>query len=153
MKLGSLSQRLATGVVLTLVLSFHPITAQAGDEVKTAVIANPSVVNEALSEQEVQNAFLGKKTQWNDGNSLTLVTIDNEAIHESFLRQFIKKTPSQFRIFWKKMEFTGKGVSPREMGTEEDVIEFVKKTEGAVGYVSLDKARTSGCKILAQHGE
>lgn len=150
---GILHQRLGSSVTLALVIALHSLTALAGDDIRTALIAHPSVVNDQLDDQEVQNAYLGKKTQWNDGKSMTLVTLNNETIHESFLRHFIKKTPSQFRLFWKKMEFTGKGVSPRELDTEDEVIEFVKTTQGAVAYVSAEKASSAGCKILAIHGE
>lgn len=138
---------------VALALLALPGRTMAGDDVPTVVIANPAVADATLTDKEVQNAYLGKKTQWRDGRGMSLVTTSDNRVHESFLKRFIKKTPSQFRIFWKRMEFTGQGVTPRELATEEDVITHVKNTDGAMGYVSADKAAASGCKILAQYGE
>jgi ABC-type phosphate transport system substrate-binding protein len=150
---GLVRIRLSLAAALALATAFHCLPAQAGDDVRASLIANPAVVNASLTDQEVQNIYLGKKTQWDDGKSITVVTTGNDLLHEAFLKRFIKKTPSQFRIFWKKMEFTGTGTTPNEIATEDAVIEFVKKTEGAMGYVSSEKAAASGCKVLTQQAE
>lgn len=123
-----------------------------GDDTHPAIIAHPAVPEETLTDHEVRNAFLGKKTKWSNGEPLVLVTIKDEPVHEAFLRRFINKTPTRFRLYWKSLAFTGKAPTPIALPDEQAVIDYVTNTKGAVGYISLGKAKAAGCKILANHG-
>jgi hypothetical protein len=46
------------------------------------------------------------------------------------------------------MVFTGKGIPPKSFDTEAELVDFVKTTPGAVGYVS-PRTDVTGVKILA----
>lgn len=110
-----------------------PVLCAAGGVV---VIGNPSVPASALSKQDVGNIFLGNKTVWDDGSKITFVIQKDSAGHETFLKEYISKTPAQFANYWKKQVFTGKGSSPQSLQSDEEMIKFVSETKGAVGYVS-----------------
>jgi len=60
----------------------------------------------------------------------------------------VKRTPEQYRRFWKKEEITGKGRRPVSFKVEKDMIEYVANTSGAIGYVSA-AAPTDGVKVLS----
>ena len=114
------------------------------------IIANKSVSDKTLSKDEAKDIFLGKKTKWSDGKPIHFVIVKDPAIHESFLRDFINKTPSQFDSFWKNLIFTGKGRAPTSMGSAAEVVKFVTETEGAVGYVDDKSAGGSVTTVTVQ---
>ena len=48
---------------------------------------------------------------------------------------------------WQRLIFSGKGVPPSELAGEREVVSFVKRTAGAIGYVS-ESAAVEGVKAL-----
>ena len=129
---------LATRVVLAcIVLSapgvFAALSAHAAADVLTVV--NDSVPEESLSADAVQEIFLGRKTRWSDGQKIVPATLKQGQAHEDFLKGYIRKTPHQFRDYWRRLVFTGRGSAPDVFDFPEDLVEFVKKTPGAIGYL------------------
>lgn len=127
---------------------FHPSgggTCARAQEV--VIIANSSVGDSELSQQAVKDMFLGDRSRWGDNDKVALATLKEGVVHDQFLGSFIKKTSSQFSTYWKKQVFTGKGKMPSSFGSEGDLVEFVGKTDGAIGYVGAG-APNSGIKVI-----
>ena len=126
---------------LILLLSFN-VKAQYKVIVNTA---NP--VSE-LTKKEVSDYFLKKKKKWaNKSNVIPIDLNSKSAVRSAFSKDVHHKNTSQVRAYWQQMIFAGRGTPPREVQSEEDVISYVKKYKGAIGYVS-DSADTSGVKVL-----
>ena len=121
-------------IVFIMVLGIIPAVCLAGDVV---VIANPSVYETTLSKKDICNIYLGEKTTWNDSSKITFVVLTGDT-HDTFLKSFVNKTEAQFNTFWKKQVFTGKGSPPKELNSDQAMVEFVAQTRGAIGYVSAD---------------
>jgi ABC-type phosphate transport system substrate-binding protein len=111
--------------------------AQAG----SIIIANKDVPTETLSFGEVQRIFLGKKTTWENGQKIIPICLKSGATHINFLRTYLDMNPSQFDIFWKQAVFTGTGRPPKALEDEADMVQLVKSTAGAVGYINADTLR------------
>lgn len=111
------------------------------------VICNASNPAASISDVNLMNIFLGKKTSWDNGKKITFVTLKEGDSHKQFLRKQVKKNPQQFKNYWKKMLFTGKGVIPKSFSDDAGVVEFVKNNEGAIGYISKETS-ADGIKIL-----
>lgn len=126
-----------------LVVSALAVTAQAG----VVIIANPGVAGDSVSGSELQKIFLGKTTSWPDGTAAKPAVVKNGPVTEEFIKTFVRKSPSQFKTFWKKAMFSGTGTPPAELKTEADMVAFVAGTPGAVGYVS-EGVDTAGTKVL-----
>lgn len=114
------------------------VSAQAGSIV---IIANKNAPVEALSTDEIQRIFLGKKTTWPDGNQIIPICLKSGPTHAAFLRTYLDMNPAQFDVFWKQAVFTGTGRPPKALRSESDVIQLVKSTAGGVGYVDADTPR------------
>jgi len=104
---------------------------------KVLIIANNSVAQESLNKEDIQNIFLGKMAKWPDNSSINFATSETD-VHEEFLKTYINRSSDQFRNYWRKMVFTGKGQKPKAFKTDEELIQFVSETSGAIGYVSTD---------------
>jgi len=123
------------GVVLLSAAGLFPGMAYAGDVV---VICNDSVTVDTLNKRDIKNIFLGKKTRWEGGDKISFVTLKGGDAHDLFLKLYVRKTSSQFSNYWKKKAFSGKGRIPKSFGTPEELIDYVMKTPGAIGYVPSD---------------
>ncbi len=100
------------------------------------VITHPDTPVASLEKKEVKHIFTGKKTRWNNQQKIVLATLENSGVHREFLRQYLKKSPAQFRNLWRQKVFTGEGKSPKTFKDEAALVEFVAGTKGAVGYIS-----------------
>ena len=113
------------------------LTAQ---ESEIVLIGNAEVPERPLSKAEVQNIFLGKVTKI-DKTKVVFAILKTGDIHEQFLAEYLSRTPSQYTKYWKKLVFTGKGKSPKAFATEDELIQYVEQTQGAIGYISVATAQ------------
>ncbi len=111
------------------------------------IICHPAVSADTLSRTEVKKIFLGKKLVWDDGQEIRFVIMKKSDAHEIFVKTYTQKTPSQFRRYWKKLVFTGKGSAPKSFHTEAELIQYVAETASAIGYVASE-TRPENVKIL-----
>jgi hypothetical protein len=67
-----------------------------------------------------------------------VVTLKESEIHNTFLKQYLKKSEATWRAYWRRMVFTGQGMPPEQVETQEELLEYVANTEGAVGYIDTE---------------
>jgi hypothetical protein len=115
------------GSVVTALLS---ALLMQGGACAGEVIAHPSV---SLSADEIRDVFLGEKQF--TGN-LKLVPVDNTAIQSEFLATVLQTDAQKYSARWMKKTFREGLAPPARKGSDAEVIEFVRATPGAVGYVS-----------------
>ncbi|WP_300668559.1 substrate-binding domain-containing protein [Desulfoluna sp.] len=113
------------------------------------VIGNRSVPVASLEQKAIKDIYLGKVTMWNNGMKVVFVTLTKGDTQDAFLKKYVKKNRSTFNRHWKKKVFTGEGQMPLSFEKERDLVEFVEKTKGAIGFVTSGAA-TDQVKILSE---
>jgi ABC-type phosphate transport system substrate-binding protein len=103
---------------------------------EVVVVVNTGVVDDTIDDKGIQRIYLGKKTSWPDHSSIVPVMLKAGPVHQEFVEEIVGRSEHRFASYWRQMVFTGKGVPPRSFDTEDEVVDFVKETPGAVGYVS-----------------
>ncbi len=137
---------LQVAIALSVLTVLMPVTASWAEVV---VIGNHGVAETEVGDSTVRGIFLGKKTKWEDGQRIAVVTLKGGPTHEAFLKAFMNKTSAQFSNFWKKAVFTGTGRPPQVFATESEVVQYVGVTEGAVGYIDATSLH-EGVKVLSR---
>ena len=112
------------------------------------VIANPGVSVSAVSAEELKAVFLLTKSALSDGSRAEPVLEKGGPAHDAFLSQYLGKTDAALQTYYRSLVFTGKGSMPKMLASDAEVIAYVAKTKGAVGYVRAD-AGTTGVKVLS----
>ncbi len=108
----------------------------------------------SIDKNIIKDIFLGKKTKWNDDTQITFITLKEGNVHKEFLRKAIKKSPAQFKNFWRKQLFLGKtGKLPVSCESIDDMITRVSANPGSIGYISStnDLANQNIKQILILH--
>lgn len=121
-------------IIFILFLTFLAPTMSLAGEV--VIITNENVPAPTLSTKDVQQIFLGKKTTWDNGNKIVFVVQDSTETSTAFLKNYVQKSASQYDNYWKQQVFTGKGKAPQSFSSDQELIQFVSQTPGAIGYVS-----------------
>ena len=110
------------------------------------VIANNSVSASSVSSGDLQAVFLLDKDSIG-GSHVEPVLAKGGAAHEAFLKTYLGKNDSALQAFYRSLVFTGKASMPKSVANDAEVVSYVAKTKGAVGYVSA-VATTDGVKTL-----
>ena len=116
--------------------------AFAGD---VQIIANATLPGDLTSE-DLKRIYLGTKTSLADGTHVEPVLSSGDA-HDTFVKQFVGKTDAALRNYYKSLVFTGKGAMPKSFGSDAEVLTYVARTKGAIGYVSAGHA-AGGVKVV-----
>jgi len=131
-------------LILSATLCMFAAAARAG-EVK--IIANPSVGSASVSADELKGIFLATKSSLADGSHVEPVIEKAGPVHETFLKEFIGKTDTALETYYRSLVFTGKASMPKTTASDAEMVAYVAKTKGAIGYVSAG-ASTPGVKTL-----
>ena len=68
-------------------------------------------------------------------------------VRAAFSEGVLNRSLADVESYWNSQVFSGKATPPRTASTDQEVLDFVRSTPGAVGYVSGD-ASTSGVQVL-----
>jgi hypothetical protein len=123
-----MNQRFARWLAGALLAAAGPAFAQH------YVITNAATT---LSSAEVREVFLGEK-QFAGGTKL--VPVDSLAGQEEFLARVLAMDRAKYTAVWTKKAFREGLVQPPQKSGDSEVLEFVRRTPGAVGYVGTAPA-------------
>lgn len=136
-------QKAITAFALLWVL-FSPVVSMAEG---ILIIANQSSTALSLDRNDIKQIFLGQKTTWDDGTKIIFVVQDRTKAGDAFLSTYLQTNASQYDNYWKKQVFTGQGKAPYSFSSNYELVEFVSRTPGAIGYVS-DTTDTGDAKVI-----
>ena len=115
---------------------------------ETVVVVHPSN-NNAIDSKFVQRIYLGKEDKFADGTETIAVNqkVDT-SIRQTFDESIVGRSSSQIAAYWSKLVFTGKGIPPKEVANDAEVIDLVSKNPNVIGYI--DSASVTGdVKVVA----
>ena len=140
-------------VVATLALvataTAVPTALASSDVTGFRVIVNRANPADQIAVQDVARLFLKTTRRWDSGAAAQPVDQTlTSPVRQQFTREVLGQTPGQLQEYWLRQTFSGREVPPPVRPTDTAVVEFVRGTEGAIGYVSVDLVLPSGVKAV-----
>ena len=118
-------------VILAAVGLLTAQTHAAGNAV--VVIANRNVSN--IDATTLEKIYMGKVIEVN-GVPVTAINANaGSAARVRFLRAYLNKDEDDYTAYWVTRRYVGKGAPPRELSSSAAILNYVKNTPGAIGYV------------------
>jgi ABC-type phosphate transport system substrate-binding protein len=137
-------------LLVTLGVSLLPVALPAQAEPGFQVVVNGSNAVGSLTLRQVSSYFLRKSKSWPDGQAVEPVDLPAQSgVREAFSRTVHKKAVSAVRAYWNQQIFSGLGVPPPSVGSDTEVLEYVRSRPGAIGYVSSGAAMGQGVKAIS----
>lgn len=109
---------------------FASTVAMAGN---LYVIAYPGV---ELTEAELKEMYMGERQF---SGSTKLVPVDNAAAQSEFLSKVMGIDAAVYASLWIKKAFRAGLTAPQVKSGDAETLNFIHKTPGAVGYVTMPK--------------
>jgi len=112
------------------------------------IIGNVNYDAGQLDGDSVKKLFLGKRQSFPNGQKATPV---NHAIgspdRKEFFDSVLVMDESTHKRHWSRMRSTGKGTSPTELSSYEDILHWVAENPDGIAYVD-SRAVNSSVKVL-----
>jgi ABC-type phosphate transport system substrate-binding protein len=123
--------------VLSLVGLLTVPGAGAAQSTRYKVIVNAGNPATVLRTSELARIFLCTATIWPGGTPVLAVDqADGTPIRQTFVRDVIGKDSVSLSRYWEQAIFAGRAVPPPTMATDADIVDFVRRNLGAIGYVA-----------------
>ena len=117
--------------VVLLLISVH-----FGIASDLSIVVNKNVPETTINIPTLQKIFLGKKTTWMNDSKIVPVMMSKGETRDSFLTT-IGQSNNDFNQYWMKKIFAGEGTPPGTFNTEAELIDYVGKNPGSIGYISI----------------
>ncbi|MEQ1673495.1 MAG: hypothetical protein ABL865_00430 [Candidatus Nitrotoga sp.] len=125
---------------LTIILGLSTATPALAEDL--FIISHPAVL---LTSEDIRDVFLGEKQF---AGSVKIIPVDNSAAQGAFLSNVVKIDTARYNTTWAKKGFRDGLAQPAIKSGDAEVINFVKSTPGAVGYVTT---QSQGVKVIKKY--
>jgi ABC-type phosphate transport system substrate-binding protein len=145
-RLARAALMLVSGLVL-LVIS--PMAFGEAPPPDYRVIVHPGRPDTRVSREFVANALLKNITRWSNDEAIRPADqrVDS-AVRRTFSERVLKRSVQAVKTYWQQRIFSGRGVPPPELESDEAIVRYVENNPGALGYIS-GTAAAGKTKVLA----
>lgn len=95
-----------------------------------------------ISKQLVIKIYKGEAKLWGTGGAIEALSLPESSPEtDDFCNEILGKKLIHMKLLWSQMMFSGQGVPPREVASDEDVKKTVSNNVNAIGFIkasSLD---------------
>lgn len=131
--------------ILFILAAFSPVFAA------TQIVVNKSVSASGFSKADIRAIFTMQKRFWSNNAQIKVYTLpDSSPLHKSFIKDKLQMFPHQIRKIWDRMTFSGTGMTPIELDSEEEMIDKIATTPNSIGYLD-DKPNNENIRVVEFH--
>lgn len=130
-------RRLAHALWLSLLFGLSPWAL--ADEPSVLLVANAEVETHRLTRDTTRALFAMRQRTWPDGQAARIFVLPNRhPVHARFVKQRLSVYPHQLQLAWDRMVFSGTGQAPDRVLTQDEMLEQLAATPGALGYLERE---------------
>jgi hypothetical protein len=94
----------------------------------------------SMTNAKIQRVFTGKETLWKNGKTVVICLPGTKSAKaQEVYTKVYNKSVKEVQKFWLSLVFQGRAKSPVFFDSEQEMVDFVKRTPGAIGVFSADK--------------
>jgi hypothetical protein len=134
-----------TLLAITLLTALTVKPARAAGELK--VIANPEFHASEISIEDLRSVYLGQRSSLKDSGPVQPVLGKDAQVLQLFASEYLGKSATALATYYRSLVFTGKWSMPVSFSSDAEVVAYVARTRGAIGFVR-DSTVTDHLKTL-----
>jgi ABC-type phosphate transport system substrate-binding protein len=133
---------------LALVALCTTALAQSRPPPAYVIIVDPNNAVTSVERKFLEETFLKKLTRWPNDDAMHPADLaPNSPVRRKFTEDVLNRSVEAVKGYWQQRIFSGRDVPPPEFGSDQEVLDYVLKHAGAVGYVS-GATELRGAKVL-----
>ena len=124
-------------LIIALSIVFFEALSVANETGAFKVIVHASNPESELTKKDISKLFLKKVKKWENSKEAVLPVdlMSDSPVRETFSKAIHGRKVSSIKAYWQKQIFSGRGVPPEEKKSDEEVLKYVAKNAGAIGYI------------------
>ncbi len=101
-----------------------------------------------LTRNKARLIFTMSLVEWPDGTPVRVFVLpDHSTLHKDFSKHLLGLYPRQLRRVWDRKLYTGTGQVPVVVRSEQEMLQRIADTPGAIGYLS-NMSKRRGIHVL-----
>lgn len=104
-----------------------------------AVVTHPGSPLEAVSPRQISDLYMGRTHSIGSGEQKIIVVIfehpNDSPLRETFFRNINGMDIRKVNAYWARLRFSGEVLPPRSLRDSQEVINAIRRTPNAVGYI------------------
>jgi hypothetical protein len=131
-------------LVLALLVTMSPAASSQDSATAVDIVVSPSLTKMKLDRNLLRAVFTMRVREWPDGSPIRVFVLpDDNPLSDAFYRERLGMYSYVLRRAWDRMVFTGTGFAPTVVRSEQEMIERVRSTPGAIGFVRKREASSN----------
>jgi ABC-type phosphate transport system substrate-binding protein len=125
------------------------LPARSGEEAFRIVVHRNNPI-ESITRAKLSAIYMKRTRSWGDGREI--VPVDQPAsspVRERFSRAIHGKNVAYVTRYWQRVIFSGRGIPPRQLQDDAAVLELVKNSPDAIGYIDRGTPLGDSVKVLS----
>ena len=106
---------------------------------QVAVIAHKSVPVDTIKKSELLDFYTADIKKWINGDKVIVNDLKPKGEVKKIFYKFLGKTPSRMKSIWLRNMLSGEGDPPEALKSEEEMLQKIAATPGAIGFLSHTK--------------
>ena len=106
---------------------------------QVAVIAHKSVPVDTIKKSELLDFYTADVKKWINGEKVIVNDLKPKGEVKKIFYKFLGKTPSRMKSIWLRNMLSGEGDPPEALKSEEEMLQKIAATPGAIGFLSHTK--------------
>jgi ABC-type phosphate transport system substrate-binding protein len=135
---------LTSGCTLVFVSFLNTCPAIA----QVAVITHKATSITSLDNDRLLDIYTLNTKNWGDGGKITLMEIKGDSPVKTRFYSALGTSFNEMQKLWLKKQFSGKGLPPTAISSEQEIVEKVANTPGAIAYVNVESV-SKNVKVIA----
>ncbi len=135
-----------------LVLGAVSVFAALGAAVvsaNVAIVVNAANPVQALSSREVAELYMGRTRTFAGGQYAVVVDQAGEGtLRAQFFKDVTGLSLGQVTAYWSRLKFTGQVQPPLSLDNDAAILDYVRKTPGAIGYVNASSSIDTRLRVV-----
>ena len=99
------------------------------------IVANSDTELSSISKAQLKKVYLKKVPLLPNGKPAAVTGLKEGDARDDFIKSILHKSEASLHSYWSRLMFSGRGEPPRLFKTEEELLEYIRKTPGAIGFV------------------
>lgn len=100
------------------------------------VITHASVNVDTMTTAQLRRIYSIRQIRWANNTPIVVFVLPSQhVIHKNFSKNILNIFPYKLDRIWNKLTFSGLGVAPTVVQSQDALLKAVSNTPGAIGYV------------------
>ena len=112
------------------------VTSQAS---AIEIVTHTQVSDSNLTKSQLRRIYTMRQLRWSNNVAITVFVLPSQhVLHQRFTKERLQIFPYQLNRIWHKLTYSGLGVAPTVVNSEQELLQAVINTPGAIGYISTN---------------